>query len=79
MSIGILPIAILAFNAKGGLMPHRNFADDGFHSELVENAYFCGNLEIPLIRKPDAFIVPDGIIPFSKMDRSLNHDEFVGF
>ncbi len=39
--------------------------DDGFNSELVYDAEFEGNLEIPKINKPQKIIIPKEIIPYS--------------
>ena len=55
------------------------FMDDGFNPELVETAFFDGELEIPHLNKPDELIVPNGMIPFSKRNYSVDHTEFVVF
>jgi len=41
---------------------------DGCNSELVEGAGFDGILEIPIIKRPKQFKVPQGIVPFSRRD-----------
>ena len=40
---------------------------DGCNPEMVEGADFDGVIEIPIIKKPDKFMIPQGIVPFSKM------------
>lgn len=57
----------------------KNIIDDGFNAELVETAVFTGQLEIPLIKKPEKFIIPKSMIPFSERNKSENCDEFVCF
>ena len=42
---------------------------DGCNPELVEGADFDGQLEIPIIKRPEKILIPKGIVPFSKMDR----------
>lgn len=58
---------------------NKNIIDDGFNAELVETAVFTGLLEIPLIKKPDEFIIPKSMIPFSERSKSEKCDEFVCF
>ena len=41
---------------------------DGCNPEMVEGAEFDGILEIPIIKRPSQFKVPQGIVPFSRMD-----------
>ncbi|MGN0739879.1 MAG: DUF4417 domain-containing protein [Treponema sp.] len=53
--------------------------DDGFNAELVENAVFCGFLEMPAIKKPAEFILPKKMIPFSQCRKSKDFSEFVCF
>ena len=50
----------------------RNAASlsDGCNPELVKGASFEGFLEIPIIKKPETLIVPDGFVPFSKMEKA---------
>ena len=50
----------------------RNAASlsDGCNPELVKGASFEGFLEIPIIKKPETLIVPDGLVPFSKMEKA---------
>ena len=57
----------------------NNLIDDGFNAELVETAVFTGLLEIPLIKKPDEFIIPKSMIPFSKRKKSESYEEFICF
>ena len=42
---------------------------DGCNPELVKGAEFDGAFEIPVIKKPKKLIVPDLLVPFSKVDR----------
>ena len=58
---------------------NKNIIDDGFNPGLVETAVFTGRLEIPLIKKPEEFIIPKSMIPFSERNKSENGDEFVCF
>lgn len=53
--------------------------DDGFNPEFVETAIFDGILEMPFIKKPERFIIPEAVIPFSKRSRSVEHKEFLIF
>lgn len=43
---------------------------DGCNPELVYGAKFAGILEMPVIKKPRKIIVPDYLVPFSKMGRA---------
>ena len=42
---------------------------DGCNPELVEGAKFDGIFEIPIINKPKKMIIPDRLIPFSKIEK----------
>ena len=53
--------------------------DDGCNSELLENAFFDGHLEIPKLKKPKEIIIPKGLIPFSQREKSRDFSEFVVF
>lgn len=53
-------------------MKKKSIIDDGFNPELVETAVFDGLLEIPIIKKPQTYIIPQRLRPFSK--RNLNPD-----
>lgn len=53
--------------------------DDGFRADLVESAVFAGDLEIPTIRRPERFVIPTGLIPFTARNRSKGKREFVMF
>ena len=64
---------------KHSAKSQKNLIDDGFNAELVETATFTGLLEIPLIKKPDEFIIPKGMIPYNELDKSKNYEEFVCF
>ncbi len=50
----------------------RNAANlnDGCNPELVEGADFDGIFEIPIIKKPKDIIIPDNLVPFSKMTKA---------
>ena len=58
---------------------HKNLIDDGFRADLVETAFFDGDLEIPIIEKPDKIIIPDGLVPFSNRKRDAERKCFVCF
>lgn len=53
--------------------------DDGFNSEFVEDAFFEGALEIPLMLKQEYPQIPGSMIPFSSMGRSKDFSEAVCF
>lgn len=53
--------------------------DDGMNPELVYGAEFDGYFGIPLIRKPDKFIIPSDIVPFTKKNRLERNNIAVGF
>ena len=53
--------------------------DDGFNSYLVETAFFDGIMEIPILKKPEKFIIPTGMVPFTCRNRSKNYQDFVCF
>ena len=53
--------------------------DDGMNPELVYGADFDGYLGIPIIHRPDEFIIPTDIVPFTKRDRLEGTDVAVGF
>ena len=55
----------------------RNGCKDVFHSFLVRNAQYDGNLEIPIIRPQDA--IPNKLIPFSKSLSCRDYDQWVCF
>ena len=50
----------------------RNAAclNDGCNPELVEGAKFDGVFEMPVIKKPRKIIIPENLVPFSKMDKA---------
>ena len=56
-----------------------NLTDDGFNSQLVENALFSGLLEFPIIRRPDQLIIPNSMIPFSKRKYTNKFSEALMF
>ncbi len=49
----------------------RFYMDDGFRPELVEGARFDGFLEIPIIEKPSEILIPDSIVPFSRIGTTI--------
>lgn len=53
--------------------------DDGMNPDLVLGTYFDGYLGIPTISKPNQFIIPDDIIPFTKRNRRTESNIAVGF
>lgn len=53
--------------------------DDGFRADLVCSAEFKGVFEIPYINPPRKIKLPKDTIPFSLMDRTKDHSEFVVF
>ena len=57
----------------------KNLIDDGFRADLVETAFFDGKLEIPIIKKHDKIIIPNGLVPFSNRNRDAKHKCFVCF
>lgn len=58
---------------------HKAIIDDGMNPELVRGAAFDGYLGIPLIRKPDTFIIPSDIVPFTKRNRIIDPTVATGF
>ena len=56
-----------------------NLVDEGFRVSLVERAFFDGVFEIPHINAPDKMIIPNGMVPFSVRERSLDYEDFVCF
>lgn len=50
----------------------RNAAvlSDGCNPEFVKGAEFDGIFEIPIIKKPKSLIIPDNLVPFSKMQKA---------
>ncbi len=57
----------------------KNIIDDGFNAYLVETAFFDGIMEIPILKKPEKFIIPTGMVPFTYRNRSENYQDFVCF
>ena len=53
--------------------------DDGFNPEFVQEAYFDGILEMPIIERPEKLVIPSGVIPYSKRNRSKDYSEFPVF
>lgn len=52
--------------------------DDGFNPELVETARFDGIFEIPIIEDTNPPL-PVKVIPFSKRNQSIDHNEYLIF
>ena len=50
----------------------RNAAclSDGCNPEFVIGAEFDGVFEMPIIKKPKKIIIPDNLVPFSKMEKA---------
>lgn len=57
----------------------RATMNDGMDPELVEGAEFDGCLGIPIIKKPDEFIIPTGITPFTYRNQITTETEAIGF
>ena len=53
--------------------------DDGFNPELVEGAKFDGIFEIPHVPGPKEIIIPEGMIPYTKIKYSTSFKEFIVF
>lgn len=53
--------------------------DDGMNPELVKGADFDGYLGIPVIRKPETYIIPSDIVPFTKRERQSDASVAIGF
>ena len=58
---------------------NKNNFDEGFNLELVQTAFFEGELEIPMINPPKNIVIPKAMIPFSKRNRSKNFSECLTF
>lgn len=59
------------------IMKRKINMDDGFNAELVETAFFDGILEIPQLRPPKDFIIPERMIPINKLSASVDHREMI--
>lgn len=57
----------------------KTIIDDGFNPELVTSASFAGLLEIPVLEKPDQYVIPKTIVPFSKRNYVNAAEAFVCF
>ena len=53
--------------------------DDGMNPEMVRGADFDGYMGIPVIKKPDRYIIPSDIVPFTKRDIVNDPDIAIGF
>ena len=59
---------------------HRKaIIDDGMNPEMVHGADFDGYLGIPIIKKPDHYLIPTDIVPFSQKHRDNATSVAVGF
>ena len=62
------------------LMPNKEtLVDEGFRVSLIETAFFDGKFEIPHIDAPKDIVVPSGLVPFSRRQRSRDKQDFVCF
>ncbi len=52
----------------------HNLIDDGYHPELVEQAFFFGRMEIPEIKAPKEIRIPNSLTPFSKRNYADSFD-----
>ncbi len=57
----------------------KTIIDDGFNPELVEGAEFDDIFEIPHVPGPKDIIIPNGMIPFTKLKYSNSFKEFIVF
>lgn len=48
-------------------MLNKHVADDGFHSESVKFAEFDTMFEIPVIEPNKKIVIPDSLVPYSKI------------
>lgn len=61
-------------------MPNKEtLVDEGFRVSLIETAFFDGKFEIPHIDAPRDIVVPSGLVPFSRRQRSRDKQDFVCF
>ena len=58
---------------------NKTVIDDGFNPELVEGAMFDGIFEIPHVPAPNDIILPNCMVPYTKMKYSNNPKDFVVF
>lgn len=57
----------------------ETLVDEGFRVFLIETAFFDGKFEIPHIDAPNDIVVPSGLVPFSRRQRSCDKQDFVCF
>ncbi|MCT7738225.1 MAG: DUF4417 domain-containing protein, partial [Lactobacillus iners] len=57
----------------------ETLVDEGFRVSLIETAFFYGKFEIPHIDDPKDIVVPSGLVPFSRRQRSRDKQDFVCF
>ncbi|MBQ9371951.1 MAG: DUF4417 domain-containing protein [Thermoguttaceae bacterium] len=60
-------------------MRKKAIIDDGCYPELVRGAQFDGIFEIPIIRRPEYFFVPETIVPFFERNKLVSRKVAVGF
>lgn len=53
----------------------KNLFYDGFNSKLIENAFFEGIFEIPILKANSEIVLPKVAVPFSKRKAITNPDE----
>ena len=51
--------------------------DDGMNPELVRGADFDGYNGIPIIKKPTEIIIPNSIVPFSKISKADTFEDAI--
>lgn len=64
---------------NGKIIIKRNLFYDGFNSKLIETACFEGQLEIPVLSRPDKISIPTGAIPFSERKKHSGSSEMLVF
>ena len=58
---------------------NKTVIDDGFNPELVEGAKFDGIFEIPHVPGPKEIIIPNSVIPYTKINYTNSYKEFIVF
>lgn len=53
----------------------KTIIDDGFNSELVQNAAFDGEVEIPTLNEPTIELLPETLVPFTKRNYCRNPEK----
>ena len=57
------------------MLKMHNLFYDGFHSKLIETAFFEGSLEMPILDAPKEIMIPKVAVPFSKRNAITNPAE----